>query len=45
MQSLNDFIDNILHENNEFSKEFMDKMARMENEEFIDVEDLDDLFR
>ena len=44
MQPLNDAIYDILHENDEFSQEFIDKMARMENEEFIDVDDLDTLF-
>ena len=44
MQSLNDVIYDILHENDEFSQEFIDKMAKMENEEFIDVDDLDSLF-
>ncbi len=44
MQPLNDVIYDILHENDEFSQEFIDKMARMENEEFIDVDDLDSLF-
>lgn len=44
MQPLNDAIYDILHENDEFSQEFIDKMAKMENEEFIDVDDLDTLF-
>ena len=44
MQPLNDAIYDIIHENDEFSQEFVDKMARMENEEFIDVDDLDILF-
>lgn len=44
MQPLNDAIYDIIHENDEFSQEFVDKMERMENEEFIDVDDLDSLF-
>ncbi|RAP44227.1 MAG: hypothetical protein BZ136_09020 [Methanosphaera sp. rholeuAM74] len=44
MQSLNDTIYDIIHENDEFSQEFIDKMKKMEDEEFIDVDDLDSLF-
>lgn len=44
MQPLNDAIYDIIHENDVFSQEFIDKMERMENEEFIDVDDLDSLF-
>lgn len=45
MQCISEFIYDIIHENDEFSQEFMDKMARMENEEFLDVDDLDSLFK
>ncbi|MBQ6350249.1 MAG: hypothetical protein IJI42_04905 [Methanobrevibacter sp.] len=44
MQPLNDAIFDIIHENDEFSQEYIDKMKRMEKEEFIDVDDLDSLF-
>lgn len=44
MQPLNDLIYDIIHENDEFSDEFIVKIANMENEEFIPVDDVDDLF-
>ena len=34
----------IIHENDEFSDEFIIKIANMENEEFIPVDNFDDLF-
>lgn len=44
MQPLNDTIYDIIHENDEFSQEFINKIKKMENEEFIDVDGLDKLF-
>lgn len=44
MQPLNDLIYDIIHENDEFSDEFIVKIANMENEEFISVDNFDDLF-
>lgn len=43
-QPLNDDIYDIIHENDEFSQEFIDRMKKMEKEKFIDVDNLDDLF-
>lgn len=44
MQCISGFIYDVIHGNDEFSKEFMDKIAKMENEDFLDVDDLDELF-
>ena len=44
MQQLNNAIYELIHENDEFSQEFLDKMTRMENEDFLDIDDLDSLF-
>ena len=43
MHNLNDAIYDIIHENDEFSQQFVDKMAKMETENDIDVDDLNDL--
>lgn len=44
MEPLNELIYSIIHENDEFSQDFIDEMAKAEEEDFIDVDDLDDLF-
>lgn len=44
MEPLNELIYNIIHENDEFSQDFIDEMMEAEKEDFIDVDNLDDLF-
>ena len=44
MQCISGFIYDVIHGNDEFSNEFMDNIAKMENEDFLVVDDLDELF-